>query len=43
MIAFCLSRINNISHHDYISIFSDNLTLNDLFVTKCLELAVHLY
>ena len=29
VIAFCLSRINNMSHYDYISMFSDNLTLND--------------
>ena len=28
VIAFCLSRINNMSH-DYISMFSDNLTVND--------------
>ena len=39
----CLSRINNMSHYDYISMFSDNLTLNDFLVTKWLELAVHLY
>ena len=43
VIAFCLSTINNMSHYDYISMFSDNLTLNDFFVTKWLELAVHLY
>ena len=43
VIAFCLSRINNMSHYDYIAMFSDNLTLNDFFVTKWLELAVHLY
>ena len=43
VIAFCLSRINNMSHYDYILMFSDNLTLNDCFVTKWLELAVHLY
>ena len=29
VIAFCLSRINNMSHYDYISMFSDNLTLNN--------------
>ena len=29
VIAFCLSRINNMSHYDYISMFSENLTLND--------------
>ena len=29
VIAFCLSIINNMSHYDYISMFSDNLTLND--------------
>ena len=29
VIVFCLSRINNMSHYDYISMFSDNLTLND--------------
>ena len=29
------------SHYDYISMFSDNLTLNDFLVTKWL--AVHLY
>ena len=29
VIAFCLSRINNMTHYDYISMFSDNLTLND--------------
>ena len=29
VIAFCSSRINNMSHYDYISMFSDNLTLND--------------
>ena len=29
VIAFCLSKINNMSHYDYISMFSDNLTLND--------------
>ena len=27
VIAFCLSRINNMSHYDSISMFSDNLTL----------------
>ena len=43
VIAFCLSRINNMSHYDYISMFSDNLTLNDFLVTKWLELAVYLY
>ena len=43
VIAFCLSIINNMSHYNYISMFSDNLTLNDFFVTKWLELAVHLY
>ena len=32
-----------LSHYDYISMFSDNLTLNDFFVRKWLELAVHLY
>ena len=42
VIAFCLSRINNMSHYDYISLFSDNLNLNDFLVTKWLELAVHL-
>ena len=31
VIAFCLSRINSMSHYDYISMFSDNLTLNDFF------------
>ena len=24
VVAFCLSRINNMSHYDYISMFSDN-------------------
>ena len=43
VIAFCLSIINSMSHYDYISMFSDNLTLNDFFVTKWLELAVYLY
>ena len=28
VIEFCLSRISSMSH-DYISMFSDNLTLND--------------
>ena len=32
VIAFCLSRINNISHYDYISMFSDNFTLNYIFL-----------
>ena len=27
VIAICLSRINNMSHYDYISMFSDNLTI----------------
>ena len=40
---FCLSRINNMSHYNYISMFSDNLTLNNSLVTKWLELSVHLY
>ena len=31
VIAFWLSRINNMSQYDYISMFSDNLTLNDFF------------
>ena len=43
VIAFCLSIINNMSHYDYISMLSDNLTLNDVLVTKWVELAVHLY
>ena len=43
VIAFCFSRVNNMSHYNYISMFSDNLTLNDFFVTKWLELAVHSY
>ena len=29
VIALCLSKINNMSHYYYISMFSDNLTLND--------------
>ena len=29
VIAFCLSRIHKIYYYDYISMFSDNLTLND--------------
>ena len=31
VIAFCLSIINNMSHYDYISMFSDNFTLNEFF------------
>ena len=42
-IAFCLSRINSMSHYDYISMFSDNLTLNDILVAKWLELTAYLY
>ena len=40
-IVLCL--IMYMSHYDYISMFSDNLTSNDSLVTKWLELAVHLY
>ena len=29
VIAFRLSRINSMYHYDYISMFSDNLTLNN--------------
>ena len=43
MISFCLSRINNIFHYDYIPMFTDNLTfsLNEivriisLFILMC--------
>ena len=40
VIAFCLSRINCMSNYDYISMFTDNLTLNEFIVMKWLELAV---
>ena len=43
VIAFCLSRINSMPNYDYISMLSENFTLNDFFVIKWLELAVHLY
>ena len=39
MIAFCLSKINNMSHFDYISMFSDNLTLNDFFSDEMVRIS----
>ena len=39
VIAFCLSRINNMSHYDYISMISDNLTLNDFFSDEMVRIS----
>ena len=39
VIAFCLSRENNMSHYDFISMFSDNLTLNYFFSDEMVRIS----
>ena len=39
VIAFRLSRVNNMSHYDYISLFSGNLTLKDFLSDEMVRIS----